>query len=370
MVDLNLNHVINPAVDSSAGTSGFELTPNRGTSLKSRVFPDICLLGKGGPGHLNAEVVPSGLPARNPAFDLIIGQERAKGRLDSLVVGATSANTVFVPMLLLGPSGHGKTKFCKATAKAMGSNSVLIRCNKDLTISDLIRYLQPLRPYDVVILDEIHALKTAVQIFLLAVLDGGRIQNPDATSDPNSQFLEFAPLCFLATTTRCDAIYSDLRNRLASLELEPYSLDDMASMAVEYCRNKGFHIDPDAALILARVSFGTPRKISQLLAELTLVNRNRFAISKSDCDRFLLELGLHPDGWDAAHHKYLAYLKERNLSRNNLIRLLKVDDGTFEELEASLVQAGLVIIEKSNGRMLTHKGRIVLVELELAFKRQ
>lgn len=320
-----------------------------------------------GPGVSQSGI---GIPARNPAFGQIIGQERAKVRLEALVNGSQLANAVFPSLLLLGPSGHGKTELCKATALAMGAGHVIIRCSKDLTISDLIRNLQDLRPFDVVILDEIHSLKTSVQVFLLAVLDGGPIQNPEASGDPESRVLTLPPLSFLATTTRCAGIYSDLRNRFSRLELEPYSLDEMAQMAEAFCRGRAVQIQRDAAIYLAGAAFGTPRNINLFLSELVLVNSNRFAISMDDCKKFLLERGLHGDGWDASHHKYLASLRLRSLSRSVLLSVLKVDDGTLEDMEACLLQSELIIIEKPNGRTLTHKGHRLLAELETMFNRR
>lgn len=314
--------------------------------------------------------VGSSIPTatRHPAFDGILGQGKLVDRLRELAEGCNAGGRVMPPILLVGPSGGGKTQLAHAVASLLGVGHTYSNCSAIQNLTSMIDLHERMSPFDVSILDEIDQCKKDIQTALLSILDGRPVRRPARTGrhpEPE-RLVEMPPLTFIAATTRPGKMMQDLLNRFLVFELESYKASELAEIAMLVARSEGKSIDDEAATLIAGSCHGSPREVKKRVAELCLTAATSH-IAKSEVDRFLVQRGIHPEGWTATHFKILGLIGECGSSKARVYTQAGLDPVLVENLEAQLVMAGLVAIEKAHGRTLTPAGRTAFLELSRMF---
>lgn len=320
------------------------------------------------PGAAACGLVPAAA-TRHPAFDRIVGQEKLVDRLQRLAEGCGASGRPLPPILLIGPSGGGKTELAQSVGDLMGVSTSYVNCNRGLTMPTLLDVLERMRPMDSGTLDEVDMLSKETQVGLLSILEGRPVRRPARTGrhpEPE-RMVHLPPLSFVATTTRPGKMLPDLLNRFLVLELEPYSSDDLAEIALRVASAEGKILDIDAAELLAGSCFGIPREVRKRTEELCLTS-DTLEIARAEVVRFLFSRGIHSGGWSAIHHRLLDLIGEAGASRARIYSQAGLDAVLVEVYETQLIRAGLVEILKAHGRMLTTEGRIMRMLLGRMFR--
>ena len=206
---------------------------------------------------------------RPTKFDDFVGQEKVRERLLLAVEAARirGGGEALDHVLLSGPPGLGKTTLCYILAQAMG---VQVHATSGPVIdkpSDLAGMLTSLNPGDILFIDEIHRLQTAVEEYLYSamedfVLDIMIDQGPNARSIR----LELPRFTLVGATTRSGLLSAPLRSRFAiNARLDYYTPDDLAKIVTRSAGILGVGIDKGGALEIARRSRGTARIANNLL---------------------------------------------------------------------------------------------------------
>lgn len=305
---------------------------------------------------------------RHPAFDGILGQGKLVDRLRELAEGCNAGGRVIPPILLVGPSGGGKTQLAHAVAVLLGVGHIYSNCSAFTNLTSMLDLHERLSPYDVSILDEIDKSKKDIQTAFLSILDGRPVRRPARTGrhpEPE-RLVEMPPLTFVAATTRPGKMMQDLLNRFLVFELESYKAGELAEIAMLVARSEGISLADEAASLIAGSCHGSPREVKKRVGELCLTSGISH-ISKSEVDRFLCQRGIHSEGWTATHFKILGLIGESGSSKARVYTQAGLDPVLVENFEAQLVRAGLVAIEKGHGRTLTSTGRAAFLELSQMF---
>ena len=323
-----------------------------------------------GPGEIrpaDGEGRPEALQ-RHPALSHLFGQKKLLDRLQRLADGCAAAGRPMPPILLVGPSGGGKTEVARAVSGLLGVESRYLNSNKSVSLTGLLDMLAGMQPLDVAIFDEVDKLRNDCQVAMLSILENRPVNRPPQTGrhrEPE-RAVDLPPLSFVATTTRPGKMLCDLLNRFMVLEVEPYGSGDLAAMCLRVAESEGKVLEQDGAELLSGSCFGVPREVRKRTQELCITCEKQM-MTRADVVAFLHERGIHHEGWTALHYKLLGLIKG-GASKARIYSQAGLDPVLVESYEAQLVKAGLIEIQPAHGRVLTANGRITLMLLKHLFR--
>ncbi len=211
-------------------------------------------------------VAPPEVDARRPVtFAQIVGQQRLVMRLEQHLRAAAARGVQPGHVLLTGGAGLGKTTVAQATAGHLGSHLHEITGEAVGSPRKLALELAKLTAGDVLFVDEVQGLRGPVQAALLRVLEDGVMFVEGSAKQPSIRF-PVPPFTMLAASTHPGKLSASLRGRFRLVaHLEPYEVDDLGVLALQYAERAGITLDVDAALVLAAASRGTPRRVLGLV---------------------------------------------------------------------------------------------------------
>ena len=229
---------------------------------------------------------------------------------------------------------------------------------------DLAAILTALEPMDVLFIDEIHRLPTAIEEVLYSAMEDFKLdimlgEGPSA----KSVRIDLPPFTLVGATTRTGLLSNPLRDRFGiDLRLTFYSPDDLAQIISRSANILGTPIDENGALMLARASRGTPRIANRLLkrARDFASALNQSQISADTVKTTLFQLHVDASGLDEIDREYMTTIIKHYaggpVGIENLAAALSEPSDTIEDvIEPYLMQLGF-IQRTPRGRIVTDAG--------------
>lgn len=264
------------------------------------------------PGLPVEEASPAPERATGPGLGDLVGLAGPRERLRVALAAARARNEPLRHHLLAGPPGVGKTALARAVAADLAAPLVQVPAPHLRTPDALVRTLASLPPGAVLFLDEVHALPARAAEVLYEALDAGCLSLAVRQgARVRTVRLRLGAFTLICATTDPEQLPRALLGRLRVVRLEPYAVDDLATIVGAAARGRGLELDDDATRRLARASRETPRRALALLdAVCDEVTAAGAAVATLELvDRALAREGVDADGLDAVDRGYLRELE-------------------------------------------------------------
>lgn len=290
-----------------------------------------------------------------------IGQQAMKENLEIFIQSAKKRGEPLDHILFYGPPGLGKTTLSQIISHELavgfkGTSGPIIT-----KAGDLAAILTNLQEGDILFIDEIHRLHTAVEEVLYSAMEDFKLdivigEGPAARSIK----IDLPKFTLVAATTRLGLLANPLRDRFGiPLKLEFYQPDELRSIIERGAKILKTEIAPEASIKLAQCSRGTPRIALRLLKRIHdfAVVANRTAIDEEIVSSSLERLGVDRLGLDRSDHRYLNFIADfyhgGPVGIETIVAGLGEERDAIEDtIEPFLIQQGL-LNKTARGRILT-----------------
>lgn len=295
-----------------------------------------------------------------------VGQERLKVQLRIYIDAAKKRSDQLDHCLFYGPPGLGKTTLAYIIANELNVNIKTASGPTFEKPADIASVLSNLEEGDVLFIDEIHRINSAVEEVLYSAMEDYYIDivlGSEGTA--HSVRLDLPKFTLVGATTMPGLLSAPLRDRFGIIsKLEYYEDSELEMIAKRTAKVLNVKIDKDGAKEIGMRSRGTPRIANRLVKRIRDFAEVKYdgIITKKVADETLDELDIDKLGLDENDRKYLQVLISNSNGKGVGIDTLAVtlgeDTGTIEEVyEPFLILKGLI--------KRTKQGRVAT---ELAYK--
>ena len=298
---------------------------------------------------------------RPPTLSEYIGQEKVKDNLNIFIEAAKRRGEALDHVLFYGPPGLGKTTLAYIISRELG---VGIKATSGPAIErqgDLAAILTNLQKNEVLFIDEIHRLNTAIEEILYPAMEDYQIdliigQGPSARTIK----LDIPRFTLIGATTRSGLLTSPLRDRFGIItRLDFYKPEELRLILLRSANILNVQLDESGADEIACRSRGTPRIANRLLRRVRDYAEVKAdsIITREVAKMALRMLEIDERGFDTMDRKLLLTIIEKfgggPVGIETIAAAISEDKDTIEDVyEPFLIQEGF-LHRTPRGRLAT-----------------
>jgi len=298
-------------------------------------------------------------------FPDLVGQNAVKKKL-SFYLDAFHKTSQSPFLLMAGAKGLGKTEFAKAFAKNLHNSDGEKRAFLELNCSTIKNneqffeqiFLPLIADNEITILfDECHALPSDLTMAFLTIF------NTEANSKKNFEWdgmnfeFNFRQQTFIFATTETDKIFPPLKDRLTTIDFEPYNEEELSEI-VKLCASD-IDFDDDCVAEVASTIRGNARSAVKRAKEISLycgANENNHFTLENFRD-LQDKVGILPFGLTHIEKQILVFLKKVNEATLTGISAKIGLSKTALQRDHELYLLNKNLIEIDGKRKITRDGR-------------
>lgn len=295
---------------------------------------------------------------RPQALQEYIGQEQIKGNLADDIYASLVGGHEMKDIMLQGPPGLGKTTLARIIAMELEADMHEASGPSISDIPTLIGVLRRLKRYDVLFIDEIHAMPKKVEEALYPVMEDGVLY---WTSEGRNRQQKMPPLTIVGATTRPDRISQPLRDRFGeTYHLQYYTATEMEDIVARSASLLELEIEGEAIEEIARRSRSTPRVANRLLKNVRdyALVRNSNLTAEVACAALDAR---HVDvmGLDEQDQQILQLLHTQNrpIGLSTIAAAMNTEPAAIETIHEPYLMRLNFIERTFRGRIITQHGR-------------
>jgi Holliday junction DNA helicase RuvB len=300
---------------------------------------------------------------RPSQWDDYIGQEQIKSNLKILLQAAKERGHAPEHVLFHGPSGLGKTTLAHLISKEIGAQLRVTSGPAIEKVGDLASIITNLNEHDILFIDEIHRLNTAIEEILYPAMESGQLdivigKGPSARTIQ----LDLPPFTIVAATTQTAQISSPLRSRFSGgvFRLDFYDTDEITEILRRSASILGLEADEGALAEIASRARYTPRTANYFLKRCRdFAQIHETTLTEDVAKEALALLSVDKKGLREDDRRVLKTIIEKfdggPVGVKTLAAAIAEDSSTIEEVyEPYLMREGFVE-RTSRGRVATNR---------------
>jgi Holliday junction resolvasome RuvABC ATP-dependent DNA helicase subunit len=252
-------------------------------------------------------------------FPDLIGQKAVKKKL-SFYLDAFEATKLSPFLCLVGAKGLGKTEFAKAYAKNLHNDDGRGRTFLELNCSTIKNneqffeqiFMPRIHDNEVTILfDEAHGLPKDLTMAFLTIFNTEKNHKKTFEWEGMSFEFDFKRQTFIFATTESDKIFPPLKDRLTTIDFEPYSRKELAEI-IKLC-TPDITFSNEALKEISQSVRNNPRSAVMRSKEIMLycASKNIKHFTKDSFDELSDAVGILPYGISFTERQILNILQEQ-----------------------------------------------------------
>lgn len=260
-------------------------------------------------------------------FDGLIGQDNVKKKL-SFYLKAFNKTSICPFLNFVGAKGLGKTEFAKSFARNLtnedGSKRPFIEINCSTIKNNEAFFEQIFLPVIAnnevtILLDEAHALPKDLTNAFLTIFNTEKDHVKDFHWEEQVFTFNFKKQTFLFATTESDKLFPPLKDRLTTIDFEPYEYSELGEILQTKVPDVNF--TPDALYQIAKTTRGNARNAVMRAKEIMLFceAENSPTFNGDSFEKFCDTLGILPHGITCTEKQLLQILAERGASTLSML---------------------------------------------------
>jgi Holliday junction DNA helicase RuvB len=285
------------------------------------------------------------------------GKPEIKHNLEIYIKSCLSQNRPLDHCLFYGLPGTGKTSLAHIIANELGRKIKVVQGNSILRNIDIINLVLTLNEFDILFIDEIHAINPQCVELLYSMMEDFVI-DINLGKDFNARVtrINVPKFTLIGATTTLGKIIQPLEDRFGIvINLKTYDIKAISEIIKVSSHKLDLNLTKDEIEIIAKNAKGIPRNANRLLKR---IKDFRLDNSTIPIKTILRKLQIIEDGLDSNDLAYLKAIKFNNHATGlkTISQLINVDQQTIEtKIEPFLIQKQLVA-KSMNGRIITTKG--------------
>jgi Holliday junction DNA helicase RuvB len=279
--------------------------------------------------------------------------------------------TTFGPVLLVGPSGTGKTAIAKAIHCEL-ANAKFIETNGEMLNSsaELAHILLTSDNDTTILIDEAQALNTKNQHILLTAISEKILFAPRKGATRKTA-IPLADFTLLFASTHEFQLQDALRNRARLIcRTDYYDTDTLSDILAQRAYALGWEIESKEVLLeIGKRSKSTPRIAIQRNLQMAwniACSNNRTIITLDDTKKAFHLLQIDELGLDIIERNYLKELsKHKSMKLNVIASKLGLPNATISKVIEPYLLKNELINKDGSSRIITEKGKTHIQTCEL-----